>query len=68
SRGIADPNLSLGAYRSARIIHALVGREIYKLADTNLIDWPPLRREARSDARGSRPDLEARDLSTAGVK
>lgn len=68
SRGIADPNLSLGAYRSARIIHALLGREIYKLADTNLIDWPTLRREPRGDARGSRAELEPRDLSTAGAK
>jgi lysine N6-hydroxylase len=68
SRGIADPNLSLGAYRSARIIHALLGREIYKLADTNLIDWPALKREPRSEARGGRTELEPRDLSTAGVK
>lgn len=68
SRGIADPNLSLGAYRSARIIHALLGREIYKLADTNIIDWPAPKREGRGEARSGRPELEPRDLSTAGVK
>ncbi|MEM0998145.1 MAG: SidA/IucD/PvdA family monooxygenase [Bacteroidota bacterium] len=32
-RGVADPNLSLLAWRSATIINSLVGREVYDLAD-----------------------------------
>ncbi|WP_168711357.1 SidA/IucD/PvdA family monooxygenase [Streptomyces sp. RKND-216] len=30
SHGIADPNLSLSAWRSARIVNAAVGREVYR--------------------------------------
>ncbi|MFI9158800.1 SidA/IucD/PvdA family monooxygenase [Kitasatospora aureofaciens] len=31
THGIADPNLSLAAWRSARIVNSLVGREVYRL-------------------------------------
>jgi lysine N6-hydroxylase len=32
SHGIADPNLSLSAWRSARIVNAAAGREVYRTA------------------------------------
>lgn len=41
SRGIADPNLSLMAWRSAKIINSIVGRCVYNVEDDNSIfDWP----------------------------
>jgi lysine N6-hydroxylase len=36
-RGIADPNLSLMAWRSARIINSLAGRAIYDIAENNSV-------------------------------
>jgi lysine N6-hydroxylase len=33
SHGIADPNLSLSAWRSARIINAIAGRNVYRIED-----------------------------------
>jgi len=39
-RGIADPNLSLLAWRSAKIINSIAGYEVYSLDDCNcLVDW-----------------------------
>jgi lysine N6-hydroxylase len=39
-RGIADPNLSLLAWRSAKIINSLLGRTVYDVEDeASLIDW-----------------------------
>jgi lysine N6-hydroxylase len=49
-RGLADPNLSLLAWRSAVALNSLAGRTIYPLADRDhLIDWvgPPRRCEER---------------------
>ncbi len=39
-RGIADPNLSLIAWRSAVIVNSLAGSEIYKVRENDsLLDW-----------------------------
>jgi lysine N6-hydroxylase len=39
-RGVADPNLSLLAWRSAVTLNSLAGRTVYPLADQDhLIDW-----------------------------
>ena len=39
-RGIADPNLSLLAWRSAKIINSLCGRTIYEVEEeASLVDW-----------------------------
>lgn len=44
-RGVADPNLSLLAWRSAKILNQLAGRDIYDCEDLNsLIDWPQKKR------------------------
>lgn len=40
ARGVADPNLSLLSWRSAKIINSLVGREVYALRHPqSFIDW-----------------------------
>jgi lysine N6-hydroxylase len=40
SHGIAEPQLSLMAWRSAKIINSLAGRAIYDIkSDKGLIDW-----------------------------
>jgi lysine N6-hydroxylase len=42
-RGIADPNLSLIAWRSAKIINSLAGKTIYKLVEqSSAFDWQHL--------------------------
>ncbi len=47
-RGVADPNLSLTAWRSAKIINSLMGREVYDVEDPHtVIDWPGLKLEPR---------------------
>ncbi len=39
-RGIADPNLSLLAWRSAKIINSLCGRTVYDVEEeASLVDW-----------------------------
>ena len=41
SHGIADPNLSLVAWRSARILNCVLGREAFAISETSsCIDWP----------------------------
>jgi lysine N6-hydroxylase len=43
SHGVADPNLSLMAWRSATIINSLAGKTIYDLSDESvLLDWRKL--------------------------
>jgi lysine N6-hydroxylase len=40
TRGVADPNLSLMAWRSATILNSLAGREIHALKDSSTVfDW-----------------------------
>jgi lysine N6-hydroxylase len=40
THGIADPNLSLAAWRSARIVNAICGRTIYHIEDAEAtIAW-----------------------------
>ena len=40
SHGVADPNLSLLAYRSAKILNSILGFDFYdKLNGSSLIDW-----------------------------
>jgi lysine N6-hydroxylase len=42
-RGVADPNLSLMAWRSATIINSVVGESVYEINDNNSVfDWMPL--------------------------
>ncbi len=41
-RGLPDPNLSLMAWRSAKIVNGLAGREVYSLAEaSSVFDWQP---------------------------
>jgi lysine N6-hydroxylase len=43
ARGVADPNLSLMAWRSAKIVNSLAGRQVYDVdGSQSLIDWPDL--------------------------
>lgn len=40
THGIADPNLSLAAWRSARIVNSLVGKQVYRTEDMpSTISW-----------------------------
>ncbi len=56
THGIADPNLSLAAWRSARIVNSICGRTVYRIEDPRAtIAW----RRARS------PCHEPEDLLTA---
>ncbi len=42
-RGVADPNLSLMAWRSATIINSIVGEPIYEIHDNDSVfDWMPM--------------------------
>jgi lysine N6-hydroxylase len=42
ARGVSDPNLSLMAWRSAKIINSLVGRYVYDIEDnSSVFDWSP---------------------------
>jgi len=44
ARGVADPNLSLNAWRSGRITNALVGRMVYEVeGGSSMVDWGPTR-------------------------
>ncbi|ETW99526.1 MAG: hypothetical protein ETSY1_14665 [Candidatus Entotheonella factor] len=55
ARGIADPNLSLLSWRSAKIINSLLGREVYPLRNPQaFIDW-------------SVPDADAMSVQMANV-
>ena len=39
-RGVADPNLSLLAWRSAMILNRLAGRQVYECEPaSSIIDW-----------------------------
>ena len=45
-RGVADPNLSLMAWRSCKIINSILGQDVYDVEDPHtVIDWPGLRLE-----------------------
>jgi lysine N6-hydroxylase len=40
THGIADPNLSLTAWRSAQIVNSLTGREVYRTKGSqSTIQW-----------------------------
>jgi lysine N6-hydroxylase len=42
-RGVADPNLSLMAWRSATIVNSVVGECVYNIDDNNSVfEWQPL--------------------------
>ncbi|HEY6804791.1 MAG TPA: SidA/IucD/PvdA family monooxygenase [Pyrinomonadaceae bacterium] len=42
-RGVADPNLSLMAWRSATIVNSLVGESTYQIDDNNSVfEWQPM--------------------------
>ncbi|MEV0562769.1 SidA/IucD/PvdA family monooxygenase [Dactylosporangium sp. NPDC050588] len=40
THGIADPNLSLGPWRSATIVNSLLGREVYRTGAAESALWP----------------------------
>ena len=49
SRGVADPNLSLMAWRSAIIVNSLVGKCVYDITDNNSVfEWLPAELTAKS--------------------
>jgi lysine N6-hydroxylase len=51
SRGIADPNLSLMAWRSATIINSLMGRCVYDIAGPSTVfDWQARHAHAKMEA------------------
>ncbi len=61
SHGIAEPQLSLMAWRSARILNRVLGREQFDLTPTPaVIQW-------RSQQPGVIPHADPRVLETAGV-
>ncbi len=42
ARGVADPNLSLNAWRAARIINSIAGRAVYDIEGSScMVDWGP---------------------------
>ena len=42
ARGVADPNLSLNAWRAARIINSIAGRQVYDIEGAScMVDWGP---------------------------
>jgi lysine N6-hydroxylase len=42
TRGVADPNLSLNAWRAARITNALAGRTVCEVeGSSSMVDWGP---------------------------
>ncbi|HEU5470235.1 MAG TPA: SidA/IucD/PvdA family monooxygenase [Actinophytocola sp.] len=60
THGIADPNLSLAAWRSARIVNAICGRPAYRIEDArSTISW-------RGTGQAFRPEDELLP-DTAGV-
>lgn len=51
SRGIADPNLSLMAWRSATIINSLMGKCVYDIAGSSTVfDWQARHSHAKMEA------------------
>jgi lysine N6-hydroxylase len=49
-RGIADPNLSLMAWRSATIVNSVAGEQVYDIGDNNSVfDWMPMELASRSE-------------------
>lgn len=53
ARGVADPNLSLTAWRSAKILNAIAGRALYEVdEDGSLVHW---RRQAPTLAEVTSP-------------
>jgi lysine N6-hydroxylase len=49
SRGVADPNLSLMAWRSAIIVNSLAGECVYDITDNNSVfEWMPAELTAKS--------------------
>ena len=54
TRGVADPNMSLNAWRAARITNALSGRTVYQVENkSSMVDWGPSHAADRRDS-GSR--------------
>lgn len=50
TQGVADPNLSLAAWRSAVIVNSVCGREVYDVEDcSSTIEWPGDRASAADD-------------------
>ena len=51
-RGVADPNLSLLAWRSAKIINTMTGKELYDVkGDKSAINW----RQAPLNVKKNKP-------------
>lgn len=58
-RGVADPNLSLMAWRSAKIINSIAGRAVYDVAEVDvLFDWPGRQMSVRGRDEESAPKSE----------
>ena len=57
SHGIADPNLSLTAWRSAVIVNSVCGQEVYDVnGSSGAITWP--QDPGRAPEHGTREDVE----------
>jgi lysine N6-hydroxylase len=68
-RGVADPNLSLMAWRSAKIINSLAAESIYDIAESNSVfDFARTANTQRSleDDNESHDDFSEAELSAAG--
>jgi lysine N6-hydroxylase len=68
-RGVADPNLSLMAWRSAKIINSLAAECIYDIAESNSVfDFARTANTQRSleDDNESHDDFSEAELSAAG--
>ncbi|MGH3735077.1 MAG: lysine N(6)-hydroxylase/L-ornithine N(5)-oxygenase family protein [Micromonosporaceae bacterium] len=61
THGIADPNLSLAAWRSARIVNAICGRDAYPIeGEVSAISW--------NGAWAYHPDLSTSDIAEVNAR
>lgn len=61
THGIADPNLSLAAWRSARIVNAICGRDAYPIeGEVSAISW--------NGAGAYDPELSTSDVAEVNVR
>lgn len=63
ARGVADPNLSLNAWRASRILNSLMGRTVYDIdGSSSMVDWGPTRTEgyARQVPGGRRSGAQSK--------
>lgn len=69
THGIADPNLSLAAWRSARIINSVCGRTAYHVeGEASTISWNGLGAHPLSQPEAADPELSTSDIAEVNVR